>query len=273
MTTTNEGEELKKSDIVHEYNNDKYRARLDLTSNYLIRPEKPHDFYLNHYCNLNLSKTAKIVEFGSGLGHFWERGKSLLSDESNLLLSDFSEKMLEKTRENIAPYKLPGNISFAVADIEKLIFDNNSFDLAIAHMMIYHVNPELAVNEVSRVLAKNGLFCVSNVPQNREFVLFELMRSVGIEKYSFSSLLVESDHLEALLKSKFTEVNKCVYKNATCWKSADTVIEFAKSLIHSEEFTIAEDQYRALHQAVSDFIKTHGSLSMNIQHDLFICRL
>ena len=68
--------------------------------------------------------------------------------------------MLETARTNAAHQE---NISFAQVDIQQIPYQDDSFDLVIANMMLYHV-PDLsrALAEIRRVLKPGGtLYCAT----------------------------------------------------------------------------------------------------------------
>lgn len=99
---------------------------------------------------------CKILELGCGNGSMWRENIKLLPKNCRLILSDFSEKMLATTRENVP---VESGIGFEIIDIQNIPFEDNSFDIVIANMMLYHV-PDLskALGEVRRVLKDGGKF-------------------------------------------------------------------------------------------------------------------
>jgi Methylase involved in ubiquinone/menaquinone biosynthesis len=97
-----------------------------------------------------------VLELGCGTGDMWKGQGKLISRCSRLILSDFSEGMLEQAKETLQD---EAGIEYRVIDIQDIPYPDHSFDAVIANMMLYHV-PDLArgLREVSRVLKKDGTF-------------------------------------------------------------------------------------------------------------------
>ena len=86
--------------------------------------------------NYRIDKGASVLELGCGTGDMWKGRESLISTCSRLILSDFSDGMVETTKEIVGDYE---NIEYKVLDIEKISYEDDSFDVVIANMMLYHV--------------------------------------------------------------------------------------------------------------------------------------
>lgn len=98
-------------------------------------------------------KTGNILDLGSGAGrHLMKIPKG------KMYLVDFSEKMIELTKEKAKKKKI--DAEFAVADLTKLPYENNFFDSAIfiaaLHCIEGEKNREKSVKELFRVLKKGA---------------------------------------------------------------------------------------------------------------------
>lgn len=110
------------------------------------------EWIVSHY---EIAPGAKILELGCGTGSMWAENLHLLSGGAKLTLTDISEGMLETAKKNLSCE----NITFQQVDIQNIPYSQNTFDVVIANMMLYHV-PDLhkGLSEVRRVLKPGGKF-------------------------------------------------------------------------------------------------------------------
>lgn len=110
------------------------------------------EWIISHY---EIAPGAKILELGCGTGSMWAENLHLLSGGAKLTLTDISEGMLETAKKNLSCE----NITFQQVDIQNIPYSQNTFDVVIANMMLYHV-PDLhkGLSEVRRVLKPGGKF-------------------------------------------------------------------------------------------------------------------
>lgn len=134
-------------------NADGLQIRMRLHQKYSLNQQPFGDWISEHY---QIQPGMKVLELGCGTGSMWQNPSRWLPQDAALLLTDFSEGMLETARENVPAQP---NISFAQVDIQQIPYQDDSFDLVIANMMLYHV-PDLdrALGEVARVLRPDGRF-------------------------------------------------------------------------------------------------------------------
>lgn len=93
---------------------------------------------------------TKILEAGCGTGHW----TAFLAELGYCITAvDISEAMLE-----IAKTKQIKHTQFIQADVHKLPFENEQFDLVVSITMLEFVsNIEQAINEMFRILKSNGM--------------------------------------------------------------------------------------------------------------------
>lgn len=139
--------------IQKQYKNaDNLNTRIHIHAKYSTNKEPFGDWIVSHYA---IPSGAKVLEVGCGTGSMWKDHLHLVAD-SELILTDFSAGMLENARKNLP---LQENLSFQVVDIQDIPWPDDSFDVVIANMMLYHV-PDLhrGLSEVRRVLKPGGSF-------------------------------------------------------------------------------------------------------------------
>lgn len=100
---------------------------------------------------------SSMLDVGCGTG---ELLKQLTTDYATAHFTgiDLSEKML-----GVAQTKLGGTAKLVLGDAENLLFDNDSFDLAICNDSFHHYpHPQKAISEFWRVLKKDGVLLISD---------------------------------------------------------------------------------------------------------------
>ncbi|MCR2033551.1 class I SAM-dependent methyltransferase [Anaerofustis stercorihominis] len=98
-----------------------------------------------------LSKEQSVLELACGTGQLTR----LLADEADSwTATDFSEKMLYETEKRLNNK----NITYEVQDATSLSYKNDVFDVVlIANALHIMPNPNKALDEIKRVLKKDGL--------------------------------------------------------------------------------------------------------------------
>ena len=127
-------------------------TRISIHEKYSINKQPFGDWIVSHY---TIHPGDRILELGCGTGSMWVNHLELLSEDTQLILTDFSAGMLETAKQNVRSKK----VSFAQVDVQSIPYADNTFDVVIANMMLYHV-PDLrkGLSEIRRVLKPDGSF-------------------------------------------------------------------------------------------------------------------
>ena len=206
------------------------------TSNGLNTRIAFHDMYsTNKYgygnwilSNYEISEGAKVLEVGCGTANMWVGHDDLIAKCKLLTLTDMSEGMLSTARENIGERK---NVAYALADIQDIPFEDDSFDAVIANSMLYHVpNIECGIREVRRVLRNEGVFyCATYGENNFTDVLadwFELDGESFRPNHNFTM-----QNGEQKLKEAFTNVEAKFYEDSLHITNIDDLTDYLRSLV------------------------------------------
>ena len=152
----------------HRYDN---RANIFLDSNNLYHFDKIPT-YLNtpyqYYFHLLKRKSgqSKLLEIGAGMG---ENTSSLLDMSFKVTSTDISSKSVEVMRNKFSKYS---NFSVEVADMEKLPFNNESFDVVCSAGSLSYGDNDTVLNEIHRVLKPDGVFIVIDSLNNNPIYRF-----------------------------------------------------------------------------------------------------
>lgn len=187
---------------------EKLNIRTAIHSRYSTNRQGFGNWIISHY---RLEPGMSVLELGCGTGQMWVGQERLMDTCGRLVLSDLSEGMLQKARETLGGAE---KIEFRQIDIQRIPFEDNTFDVVIANMMLYHV-PDIpkGLGEVRRVLKKGGRFYAATFGENgiMEY-LCGLFREYGVEDRSNHLFTLQNG--AAQLSPFFSRVERYEYEDA-----------------------------------------------------------
>lgn len=177
--------------------------------------------------NYRIDKGMKVLELGCGTGDMWKNRENLIAACSKLILSDFSEGMVTTTRDNVGDYD---NIEYQVLDIQEIPYEDETFDVVIANMMLYHVTDiEKGLAEVQRVLKKGGHFyCATYGEYGIIEYLSKILSAYGIEDNLNKNFTLQNGY--EILSKSFLNVKKLEYIDALEVTNIEDMVEYIYSL-------------------------------------------
>ena len=244
------------------------------TSNGLNTRIAFHDMYsTNKYgygnwilSNYEISEGAKVLEVGCGTANMWVGHDDLIAKCELLTLTDMSEGMLSTARENIGERK---NVAYALADIQDIPFEDDSFDAVIANSMLYHVpNIECGIREVRRVLRNEGVFyCATYGEHNFTDVLadwFELDGESFRPNHNFT--MQNGEHI---LKEAFTNIEANFYEDSLHITNIDDLTDYLRSLVSLK--AIIDLPSDRIHEILMRH-SCNGTIELPKEYGMFVCR-
>ena len=109
-----------------------------------------------------IKKSSLVLELGAGTGRLT---KTLLDSGANIVASDISPSSLEIIKKRYSEYQ--NNLIVQVADIEKLPFEENYFDVVTSAGSLSYGDNKIVMNEINRILKPGGIFiCVDSLNDN-----------------------------------------------------------------------------------------------------------
>ena len=177
--------------------------------------------------NYKIDKGAKVLELGCGTGDMWKGRESLILDCSQIILSDFSEGMVATAKEMVGDYD---NIEYRVLDIQDIPYEDDSFDIIIANMMLYHVpNLDKGLSEVRRVLKKGGVFyCATYGEHGIIEYLSKILSEYGVKDNINKNFTLQNGY--EILNKTFSNVEKKEYIDSLEVTNVDDMVEYIYSL-------------------------------------------
>ncbi len=177
--------------------------------------------------NYRIDQGAEVLEIGCGTGDMWKNGQALIGGCSKLILSDFSEGMVEAAKDNVGHYD---NVEYRTLDIQEIPYEDGTFDVVIANMMLYHV-PDInrGLSEVKRVLKKSGRFYCATYGENGIMkYLAGILSEYGAQDCTNNSFTLQNGY--EILREFFPAVEKLEYEDALAVTDMDDMAEYVYSL-------------------------------------------
>jgi SAM-dependent methyltransferase len=219
------------------------------------------------YQQYEFKEKMRILELGCGTGELWTNRIEEFPSGTSLVMSDFSEGMVEVVRNKYASYQ---GVSCEQINIEAIPFEAESFDLVIANMMLYHVpNLHEGLSEVHRVLKKDGYLYCATFGEN------------GIQKYLTHTLGKFGMHIDIngsftlqngaeLLGKHFADVDRLDYIDALEVTETEDLLAYLDSMASIGNLGNAtrEELYRCFEEEKDE----KGIILIPKEYGTFRCR-
>jgi len=170
---------------------------------------------------LLISRESRVLDIASGRGT-----SSLYLAEQygcHVVALDLSEKNLEITRDLAVMNNISPLLTTTVSSADKLPFKDNSFDAIVCECAICTFDdPQLAVNEMFRVLKPNTRIGVSDVLLNKK--LPDDLNGLLSKTFCISGALSSEKYIEIFQKSGFSKINL----TPTNWAITEMVAKIKK---------------------------------------------
>lgn len=221
------------------------------------------NWIFSHY---DMKSDCEILELGCGTGDTWKNHIKELDKNIHILLTDFSEGMLDTAKENLGRQS---NIDYNIVDIQQIPYENDRFDRVIANMMLYHV-PDLkkGLSEVERVLSPGGVFyCATYGEGGIMPFIASLLKEYGVKDTTNKNFTLQNG--SAILEKYFKTVQRLEYKDSLEVTDVDDIIDYMYSLTSMNQISnIGRETLRS----VLSSQMVNGVLSIPKEYGMFICR-
>ena len=264
---------MKNNNSVKEYAKLQYKSHKNLTNrmNLWSYGSNPESLQKWIFSKINLQENERILELGCGTGQLWLENYSNVPSTCSIVLSDFSQKMLNKAKENLKPLNLP--INFKVLDAQKIPYRNQDFDVVIGCHMLYHIpNIDKALVEISRVVKPNGRFITTTVSKNHIKELKDFLAKFGL--YSDEKLKLFSEFRNEtgndILKPFFEEIMFKEYKNNVKLTSVAPLLNYIDSMGPEERYPKYQEIKPQIEDAIKKILKKKSKFEITGISGLFI---
>jgi len=103
--------------------------------------------------NCSFQPGARVLEIGCGTGEY---SRALLEEIPVLFATDFSLNMARAAKKKAGP-----QAEVFISDIELLPVRDNVFDAVLGNSVLHHINMDMALKQIYRILKKGGRFAFS----------------------------------------------------------------------------------------------------------------
>ena len=218
----------------------------------------------------------RVIEFGCGNGSTWLSNKNRIPEDIKVTLTDLSQGML-----SIAKDKLSGIeqiIDYSIMDIQRIKYEDSSFDKAIANHMLYHVqNRDLAISEIARILKPDGTFyATTNSVYNMrglKALVREFDSRLDYASFSVANEFGLEDGVDQLTKH-FKSLERLVYEDSLHITEAKPLADYILSLkghINIQDI-MTESRIKDFHEYLSEIILREGSIDIPKRSGMFIAK-
>lgn len=243
-------------------------AKLDVRS-YLHRMYATSPIPLPEFASglIDWPSAGSVLECGCGNGRFWETGR--LPRSMSLTLTDLSPGMVNEaiTRANLNGFR---DARGEACDVQALPFGDEAFDIVIANHMLYHVpDPDLAVEELARVVRGEGVVLVATNGYGHMREINDAVSEVfGSDDVEGLYEVFGIDTGEARLRVRFSSVVWHAFDNDLIVDDPAAVVAYGLSFPPGEFAT--ESQREAFRIAVSKRFVS-GRLRIRTRAGVFVC--
>jgi ubiquinone/menaquinone biosynthesis C-methylase UbiE len=213
---------------------------------------------------------CRILELGCGNGAQWENKAESMPDGCNVILTDFSDGMVNIVKEKYAAYPA---FSFHQTDIQDIGFTDETFDIIIANHMMYHV-PDIpkALSEVRRVLKPGGKFYASTIGSGG-LVLFlhETFKRFNPDTGAFkdAGAFTLQNGLE-ILREHFSDVERRDYIDSLAVTKTQDLMDWVNSAISMIGYP--ENELDEVFEYLESIRKMDGAINIPKEAGLFVAR-
>lgn len=252
--------------VLEQYNNAKnLQTRISIHEKYSVNKMGFGNWIISNY---QIEDGMRVLELGCGDGSMWRNHLDVMKRCQEFLMTDLSVGMLETAHENVGDIS---NVTYQVVDIQDIPFEENSFDVVIANMMLYHVSDlGKGLSEVARVLKPNGKFyCATGGERNVMQFVADLLKPYGFEYHANNQFTLQNG--EKKLKEHFSQVEKKMYEDELEVTNIDDLMDYVYSVYSGISMSkICKLDRKKVREILQGEIK-NGILTIPKECGMFIC--
>ena len=250
-----------------------YEARIYLTKKFKTNPKSKYEWIFDHFPK---NENLNVLELGCGTGLFWLANRNNIVKSWSIILSDYSEGMLETAGKSLS--RLNYNFKYEIVDAENILYSDNQFDIILANNMLYHIqNRDSAINNISRILKETGVFIASTMGRNDltelNNHLYTFLESKN-NKFKFREYSFSLDNGMEQLTKYFKNVLLERYDNKLVINEADAIINYYLSFngIYDNVTVLPEECISDFKIFLQSILEKDRVITATKDEGIFICK-
>ena len=250
--------------VIEQYkNHDNLDIRVELHKKYSKNKLGFNNWIFSNY---QLTGELNVLELGCGTGELWKSNLNSINKMKQLIITDFSNDMVETTKLVIGNRD---NVNYERMDIQNISFENETFDIVIANMLLHHVNDiDKAISEVNRVLKKGGIFYCATFGENGVVnYLANLFKDEVNQDLENKTFTLQNG--KSYLSRYFNSVDTLLYDDELQVTSIDDLVKYIQSFKGISEIGSLEEEI-IRKRLESEF--NNGMLIIPKEYGMFIAR-
>ena len=249
----------------------KYEARIYLSKKFKTNPKSKHEWIFEHFPK---NENLNILELGCGTGLFWLANRNNIIKSWSIILSDYSEGMLETAHNSLS--RLNYNFQYKIVNAENIQYPDNSFDIILANNMLYHIQDrDTVINNIKRILKDSGVFIASTMGKNDLFELHNhLYTFLENNDNKFKEYTFSLDNGMEQLTKHFKNVILERYDNKLEINEIDAIINYYLSFngIYDNVIVLPEEQINDFKIYLQNILERDKIITTARDEGIFICK-
>jgi ubiquinone/menaquinone biosynthesis C-methylase UbiE len=250
----------------------KYESRIYINTKFKTNPKSKFKWIFEHFPK---NDNLKVLELGCGTGLFWLANRNEIPNSWSITLSDYSEGMLEGTRNTLS--KINRDFKYEVVNAEDINYPDKHFDIILANNMLYHIeNRSIAISHIFRILKDDGVFITSTVGKNDMLelnqYLYDFLESRN-KSFKFRELPFSLDNGLGQLLAYFPKVTISRYEDMLKIDKVEPIIDYYRSFngMYNDLVVLYEEDIDAFRIFLQNIIDSKKAISVTKDSGIFIC--
>ncbi|NUM46711.1 MAG: class I SAM-dependent methyltransferase [Anaerolineales bacterium] len=241
-------------------------ARIRLHELFSTNPQGIHAWMFDQFA---LPENCTMLELGCGPATLWQENLTRVSAGWRATLTDFSPGMVAAAQQALAGQP---NFTIEQVDAQNLPYPDATFDVVMAHYMLYHVpDRPRALAEIARVLKPGGKFYAMTIGAQHLKEIFEIMRdfdSEWREGHVHTPFTLENGGPQ--IAPFFSNVELRLYEDSLAITETEPLIQYMRSMSRLSDVDWTDEKITALRAQLETRLTQHGVLHVRKDNGMFI---